>query len=62
MSHAPQAAPRYRRKIGRLRWSWDPHYKWGLSDGCTGVSGCSGPLRAYWALRRARKMPGRPTE
>lgn len=62
MTGQPAAAPRYRKRIGRLTWSWDPHYRWGLDDRATGVSGCSGPLRAYWALRRARRMPRRLTE
>lgn len=63
-SGGPVKSPPSREMFG-LRWEYNPHarvfHRFGVSDGCRGVGGHSNPVSAYFALRRWRQVPARPS-
>jgi len=55
------AVPRHRWRIGRYQIEYD-HGRWGMNDGCKGVSHSRTPIGAWLALRRWQRTPSRPVE
>ena len=55
------AAPRHRWHIGRYQIEYD-HGRWGMNDGCKGVSRYWTPVGAWLALRRWQHTPSRPCD